>query len=529
MKKLISVILAVVLLLGVAAPATAFATGETEKNPIVYLRGNGDIIFDAYGNRAFPLLLENDVIMQNVKEVLPYFGRAVFLNKWDEYYDAFERVVSNLFSACALDENGNIANDSGIANAQYKRNEENMNTDKAINGKYGLFDYNFWYDWRLDPLEIADKLEEYITHILAATGAKQVSLVGKCLGGGFVIAYLAKYGSSKIRNLAFDCAVGTGCEKLSDLFSGHAYIDAEAAERIYTEEVIDSPDDYLAEFIRASINMLNETDHAKLTQATVNKIYKKLYKQLTPRLCMASFGTWPGYWTNVTETQYEQAKEIMFYGAVPENAEKYKGLIEKLDNYDVQVRQRIPEILRSVKQNGTNVGVLTKYGYQLPFYIESRDMLSDSLISLNRASFGATCSLVYNTLSDEYIAQQTEKGLGKYISPDKQVDASTCLFPDSTWIIKGMTHENWASCNDDLIYTICNYDGQFTVETSEKFPQFMVYDEENSSLLKMTAENSNVTKWNAEEIRKRGVKEYFKALSDWYKAFFKLIKSLLAK
>lgn len=136
---------------------------------------------------------------------------------------------------------------------------------------------------------------------------------------------------------------------------------------------------------------------------------------------------------------------------------------------------------------------------------------------------------MYNTLSDEYIAQQTEKGLRKYISPDKQVDASTCLFPDSTWIIKGMTHENWASCNDDLIYTICNYDGQFTVETSEDFPQFMVYDEENSSLLKMTAENSDVTKWNAEEIRKRGVKEYFKALSDWYKAFFKLIKSLLAK
>ena len=154
-------------------------------------------------------------------------------------------------------------------------------------------------------------------------------------------------------------------------------------------------------------------------------------------------------------------------------------------------------------------------------------MLSDSLVSLNRASFGATCSLVYNTLSDEYIAQQTEKGLGKYISPDRQVDASTCVFPDSTWIIKGMTHENWADCNDALIYTICTYNGQLTVDSTQEYPQFMVFDEQNCSLLKMTEENCDVTKWNAGEIRKHGIAEYFKALSEWLKAFIRFLKSLI--
>ena len=49
----------------------------------------------------------------------------------------------------------------------------------------------------------------------------------------------------------------------------------------------------MAGFILASVALLNETDPAKLSQSTINMIYKKLYKQLTPRLCMASIGTWP--------------------------------------------------------------------------------------------------------------------------------------------------------------------------------------------------------------------------------------------
>lgn len=528
MKKLLSVLLAVLLVLGIAAPASVLAADEKEKIPIVYLRGNGNPIFDSAGQMAYPLPIDGkELTQQLVKKLMPYFRRAVFFGKWNEYYSAFEAEIREIFASVALDENGNISNDSGIANEQYRINERNMNTDKGQDGVYRLFDYNFWYDWRLDPWEIADELEIYIEHILAATGAEKVSLVGKCLGGGFVLAYLAKYGSGKIRSLAFDCTVGNGCEKLSDLFSGHAFIDTEAAERYYTEETVNFPEDVMAGFILASVALLNETDPAKLSQSTINMIYKKLYKQLTPRLCMASIGTWPGYWTNVIDSQYEEAKQLIFNGAVPEYAEKYKGLIEKLDNYDQKVRQRIPELLRSVKQSGTNVGVLAKYGCQLPAIIESRDMLSDSLVSLNRASFGATCSLVYNTLSDEYIAQQTEKGLGKYISPDRQVDASTCVFPDSTWIIKGMTHENWADCNDALIYTICTYNGQLTVDSTQEYPQFMVFDEQNCSLLKMTEENCDVTKWNAGEIRKHGIAEYFKALSEWLKAFIRFLKSLI--
>lgn len=536
MKKLISTLLAVLMLFSVIIPVSAANEIDSEqKNPIIYIRGNGNPIYDRYGYQAYPLSVsDNEMTSALVDALMGDFIKAVTLGKWEEYYDAFETELAKFFEGCALDENGNIANDSGIANVCYDINKENMNSDYLnADGNSELFSYVFWYDWRLDPFEIADQLEEYIDHVLAATGAKKVSVVGKCLGGSFLLAYLAKYGGSKLRRVAFDCTVGGGCEEASDLFSGKANVDFEAMERKYIDDNVIITDGFtdgdqsqmvLNDFIRATLNVVNETDRLKLTEKAATEIYNRLSKELTPRLCMATFGGWPGYWTNVTKDSYEDAKNIIFYGACEDYAEKYKGLIEKLDRYDVQVRQRIPELLNSVKEEGVDFGVLSKYGYQISPLIESRDMIGDSLVSLHASSFGATCSTVNTTLSDEYISQRQQAGYGKYISPDKQVDASTCVFPDSTWIIKGMTHENWAACNDQLIYTICTSEEPLTVDSMDKYPQFMVYDRDADNIIPMTSDNCNVTNWDASGISTHNFKQYFKAFFDWFKAMIEYLK-----
>lgn len=536
MKKLISTLLAVLMLFSVIIPVSAANEIDSEqKNPIIYIRGNGNPIYDRYGYQAYPLSVsDNEMTSALVDALMGDFIKAVTLGKWEEYYDAFETELAKFFEGCALDENGNIANDSGIANVCYDINKENMNSDYLnADGNSELFSYVFWYDWRLDPFEIADQLEEYIDHVLAATGAKKVSVVGKCLGGSFLLAYLAKYGGSKLRRVAFDCTVGGGCEEASDLFSGKANVDFEAMERKYTDDNVIITDGFtdgdqsqmvLNDFIRATLNVVNETDRLKLTEKAATEIYNRLSKELTPRLCMATFGGWPGYWTNVTKDSYEDAKNIIFYGACEDYAEKYKGLIEKLDRYDVQVRQRIPELLNSVKEEGVDFGVLSKYGYQISPLIESRDMIGDSLVSLHASSFGATCSTVNTTLSDEYISQRQQAGYGKYISPDKQVDASTCVFPDSTWIIKGMTHENWAACNDQLIYTICTSEEPLTVDSMDKYPQFMVYDRDADNIIPMTSDNCNVTNWDASGISTHNFKQYLKAFFDWFKAMIEYLK-----
>ena len=531
MKKIVSLALALIMTLTLVCPAFAENTEEPKKDkiPIVYLRGDGNEIYDVNGNIAFPVSFDSSELPGKVARVIfPHFINAVLFGKWEEYYDAFEAEVEPIFAAGALDENGNPTNGSDISAASYNLNIENMNTDKVDeDGEYWLYDYTFWYDWRRDPLETADLLHEYITTLKKTTGVEKVALVGKCLGGSFVLAYLSKYGYNDIRSLAFDATVGNGNEKFSETYGGKILFDGEAFERSLIDDMYynaDTTDKYLADFILATVDLLNESGVCKVTAELVDFVYKKLYEGLTPRLGLAVYGTWPGYWSSATVEDYPTAKKLVFGEEGSENYVKYKGLIEKLDRYDREVRQRIPEILLGAKAAGVNVGILAKYGYQMMPLIESCDELGDTLVTLKKASFGATCSKVYNTLSDEYIAERVEKGYGKYISPDKQVDASTCLFPDYTWIVKGVHHDTWAADDDQIIYNICTYDGQYTVNTDSYYPQFMIYNDEDGYFYPMTEDNHNVTNWDAEEVEEHTPENFFKAFINAIKAFFELIK-----
>ena len=104
MKKLLSVLLAILLVLGIAAPASVLAADEKEKIPIVYLRGNGNPIFDSSGQMAYPLPIDDKEMMQQlVKKLMPYFRRAVFFGKWNEYYSAFEADIREIFASVALE------------------------------------------------------------------------------------------------------------------------------------------------------------------------------------------------------------------------------------------------------------------------------------------------------------------------------------------------------------------------------------------------------------------------------------------
>ena len=59
-------------------------------------------------------------------------------------------------------------------------------------------------------------------------------------------------------------------------------------------------------------------------------------------------------------------------------------------------------------------------------FVKSQDQLSDEIADLEHASFGATVAKsVYDVLPDSYIQAAVANGTDKYISPDKQIDAST--------------------------------------------------------------------------------------------------------
>ena len=78
------------------------------------------------------------------------------------------------------------------------------------------------------------------------------------------------------------------------------------------------------------------------------------------------------------------------------------------------------------------------------------------------------------------------EGKGKYISPDKQVDLSTCIAPDRTWILKN-AHHDIIDCLHPIIYAFLN-GTNVTVETSG-YSAFQVYDYATATMTEMTEEN----------------------------------------
>ena len=149
--------------------------------------------------------------------------------------------------------------------------------------------------------------------------------------------------------------------------------------------------------------------------------------------------------------------------------------------------------------------------------------------SLRYASLGATTAKVNETLPDDYVARRSALGFGKYISPDHQVDASTCAFPDNTWIIKNAFHNEDVQNSSPLFTNVFNTTDDVTVDTYPDWPQFMVYDRATQRISPMTEDNMHTESFpvNAE---KPGffdrVKAFFQHLIPWLRSLFALLKTL---
>lgn len=559
LKKSLSVLLVIVMLAGIAVPVFAADTTQWISQsrsdiPVIRISGDGEKLVDENGDKVFHYkdfasILdsgdeeedgEDSEMLESVANILmPFLIDGLLNDNWDPYYENLQTEISELFENSLLDKDGNPQYGTGLRQERIDKMNKTRHNDQAwytSDGvKYYVQDrYWFYYDWRLDPIESAGVFKTFVDDILASTGCEEVGVIASCLGTNVITAYLAVYSehaAQHIRGVAFDGSVVSGAEMLSEAISGKFNIDAAAINRTLKDcgaigmFNIDG-------FINTTIEMLDRTG---VLDAVIGKtkdwIYYKLVEGVTSALALSTFYTWPNYWACVSSDDYETAKNYVFGPEGSEKRTEYAGLIAKLDNYDAVVRQRIPEILTSSVADGINFGAISKYGFQTLPICETNDLVSDQFASVGRSSFGATTGTIYNDLTDDYIASRIEKGFGKYISPDRQIDASTCLFPDSTWFIKGSSHSNWSDWELRLLYDIASSKEKVTIENSCWPSQFVVYkytnpDEDTQGSIEiMTTENCDTENWEAEEKLDNPTDKYgkiFVALSAFISWFVEL-------
>ncbi len=475
MKVLVSLVLAVVTAFLMTSPAFS-AFRDSDELPIVYVIGKVDRI---YADKDDP---ESDVIYPLSMERVDAAGAAASIGKtylnikiaeasgkdttkaWADYCDAIYDIVIDIFGEVALGPDGEPEDNSGIIWDWPSKPLK----DTKKNGQYALYDYTFHYDWRLDMFHNAEILNDYIDEVLEVTGAPKCVLISRCYGCNLVTTYLNQYGSDKIdRNILY-CSTANGSIVCGQMFSGELHINPDALDRYLDEAFGINP---LTALITRSIkNELPDGSSAAVSKF-INEIYEKVSDTTMPKGLLACFASMPGYWSMVNEKFYNKAKLYVFSG----NETKYSKLIKKIDRYYNTITKNVEGILVNSYANGTKYMNITKYGNQVVPLIKDSDCIGDGIVSVTDASLGAVAVPRNMTLPEDYINSAIERKVYKYISPDKQIDSSTCLFPDYTWFAEGVEHFDFPESVDKLIMAFAQYDGQMTIYSDERFPQYASY------------------------------------------------------
>ena len=330
--------------------------------------------------------------------------------------------------------------------------------------------YNFSYDWRADPVEVAEELNDFIGEIKVKTNSRKVNVVALSLGSAIVLAYLAEHGGSSINNLVFASPAWQGTSLVGNLFSGNVELDIYAVENYLVKSADVSATTHIAAYIISFIASYEGLSHEYFgdLNATLQGVLPYVYRDTLIPL-MAGM---PGLWALVPDEDFVAAKDFLFPEGVDANLE---AIINKY--HDIQIDAK--NIIEDAEDDGMNFGIVLGYNRQMVPINEEYEQ-SDEVIDVANMSGGATCAL-YLQAYDDWGQVYNQKIIDghNHVSWDYKIDASTCMFPEQTWFIKNMKHSgyNLQEGTLDTILWLLNAKEQYTVfSDKENHPQFSLYN-----------------------------------------------------
>lgn len=288
----------------------------------------------------------------------------------------------------------------------------------------------FYYDWRGDPFESAAELNDFIEFVCESSGCDKVALASHSLGSVTLLTYLTVYGQDRVKGVVYDTPVIEGVSYVGELLCGDmavsgdsiiAFIKTILGSNEY-EKLVSSVFDALA--LSGFTDLLGDS-----LDGFLDRIAPILYqKTMVPLFCY-----WPTIWAMSPSDKIDEGMSFVFDEVCKD--EDLTVLREKVEKYNDVVRDNRHQTLLDFDNNGI-FAVISRYGYSSIPVSEKWESISDTVVDTSCSSLGATTAEYGTYFDDEYL----ESIDAKYISPDKSIDASTCLFPDKTWFIKNIQH-----------------------------------------------------------------------------------------
>jgi len=431
-KRFLVVLLTLALLLPVCmlpAQANAAASGCDCGEVIqVWVDGFGQALYYHEGTQeqARAEMFVTDNLAAGLKGLLPGIGRSILCRSWDPLAKSLSSMLMGMLGHLRLDEFGESIEPIGC---HWVIDDGHAANHAARPG------FSFRYDYRMDPFELAEQMDDFIETLCRKTGHDTIALFGHSEGANVVMAYVSVHGTGRLETLILGNAGWRGLSLAGQLFAKEFALEPAAITNYIAHY------DSGSGLLRAGMDLLRTSRLLNFTPALGRGLTKTLLDPLYEHFLIPLFCQMPAIWAFVQEEYFVQALEIL--GDDP----KFAELKRKAVKYHEEVFIPAPGLLQQAQADGVRVAVIAAYGPPPLPLTKDVSYLSDSLIDTASMSGGATTAP---------IGQKLPPGSLTYRSPDNLIDAATCVLPDQTWFIKYNGHDagpgaalrRWITYND---------------------------------------------------------------------------------
>ena len=363
----------------------------------------------------------------------------------------------------------------------------------------------FEWDWRCDPFDAASKLNDFVDYVCTTSGSDKVALASHSLGSVVILTYLNVYGDDKISGIVYDTPVVDGVNYLGEFLLGNFETDGEALISTVSGLFSASEDSAFIESIMDIFTLAGiPAELSALFNSAIDEVMPVLFRDTLVPL----FARWPSIWAMVPEADFDAAVDYIFTNYLTD--EDAAVLKKKIIKYNEEIREDRKEVLLDFDNDG-RIAVISRYGYSSLPLMDRWAEIGDTVVETKSSSLGATTAPVGSILDDAYLADKD----AAYISPDKTVDASTCLFKEKTWFIKGLEHGK-ASATSALYSSLLFGQEEATCD-NYTLSRFSAYDAETESIVADTSEPEAIGEKSPLQVLFNFLKELFKKLFSFFK------------
>lgn len=356
-------------------------------------------IVDSNGNktaRAWPLNIDQQAVTNLLKSSLM---KMMLLRKDAGFSDSVAKIAADTIDPLSVNPDGTKKHNI-VAKQITKSYKDSTDAAKEVFNKAYPTDeliktigeeniYLFAYDMLGDFYSVAKELDGFINTVKAKTGAEKVNLLCISLGGVVLKAYLEEYADNgSIANVISVATLMNGSSLIADVFENNLALDDPKALLSLLGEK--------GESLSSLMGMLPP-------DAIENSITKCVNIARNSLLCNCTM-----MWACIPNNRFDA-----IYSALIEKGSELDKKVTKMHAYSMSLGSEIA----ALQEKGINFHWFCGHGVSLLPITKNADISSDGVADTSLASFGATVTTV-----------------------DAEPDTDTCLFPENTCLIKGLSH-----------------------------------------------------------------------------------------